>query len=219
MKETGFSPTLKTVQENEEESVQWSVVEKSVSMAEQVFSHKHGLSEEDIVRNLIGDYQFFGVGQGRFTATAGLAKSGSLQEFRMFKDWLAVVKGHGAIEKAKLEQAKLPNYTSELNQRIQAFNLALQQQTRTASTGAFWCAIIKSLDRRPFFLTEGYISLSPQETSAGDVACTFLGSGLPFVLRSVGGGTWRLLGEAYVHKAMDGDPMGRDQKMEMFDIC
>jgi hypothetical protein len=46
-----------------------------------------------------------------------------------------------------------------------------------------------------------------------------LGGDLPFVLRPVGGGRWRLLGEAYMHKAMDGELMDKEQKMEMFDIC
>jgi hypothetical protein len=71
-----------------------------------------------------------------------------------FKEWLAAAKEYMAIKQAKLEQASLPEYTDELKQRVKDFDLALQQHLAVARTGAFWSALIKSLDRRPLYLRE-----------------------------------------------------------------
>lgn len=198
--ETGFPPTVKLVQRYDGSAVKWLVVEEFVSRGEQVFNHLHGLSEEDIARTLIEDYQVFGIGEGRITARHGRATSSCVRDYLKFKEWLTMAKEHMAIEQAKLEQASVPEYTDELKQRVRDFDLALRQHLALASTGAFWSALNMSLDRRPFYLREGYIGLSPRETSADDIVCIFLGRDLPFVLRLVGGGRWRLLGEAYVHK-------------------
>ena len=58
--------------------------------------------------------------------------------------------------------------------------------------------------RRMIMTTEGRIGLVPAETQQGDVVC-LLGLDVPFVLRKIGADTYIVIGEAYIHGAMDGE--------------
>ena len=58
---------------------------------------------------------------------------------------------------------------------------------------------------RSFFVTEkGYMGLGPIELCPGDITCILYGGIIPYVLRPLGDGYYRLLGEAYVHGMMEG---------------
>jgi len=66
---------------------------------------------------------------------------------------------------------------------------------------------------RKFFITEGgYFGLGPKDTRKGDRVAIFFGSNVPFVLREheweMGGRGWQLIGETYVHGAMEGEVIG-----------
>ncbi|KAI3395932.1 hypothetical protein diail_643 [Diaporthe ilicicola] len=55
---------------------------------------------------------------------------------------------------------------------------------------------------------EGYIGLGPAEAQENDIACVFLGSGTPVIIRAEKAeGTFRVIGEAYVHGTGDGEAL------------
>jgi len=59
--------------------------------------------------------------------------------------------------------------------------------------------------RRPFIFKKGFVGLGPEILQAGDVICIFFGAKLPYILRPYEDGTWRLVGEAFVHGIMYGE--------------
>lgn len=67
-------------------------------------------------------------------------------------------------------------------------------------------------------LINDYIGLGPPQATIGDVVVVFFGSHLPFVPRPVGAGQYRIIREAYVHNAMDGQLMDGEFITETFEI-
>jgi hypothetical protein len=62
------------------------------------------------------------------------------------------------------------------------------------------------LDRRLFVTRQGYLGIAPWTLREGDTVMIVPGSYVPFVFREWNeGGTWRLIGEAYVHGIMNGE--------------
>jgi hypothetical protein len=76
-----------------------------------------------------------------------------------------------------------------------------------------------ALQRRPIFGDDGRVGIGPDICQAGDVVCIFHGAKVPFVLRQVENGEYRLLGEAYVHGIMDGELMEGSPPTEIFVLC
>ena len=76
---------------------------------------------------------------------------------------------------------------------------------------SFVASFLQATRNRRFFVTEqGQMGLGPRLMRPGDLVCVLLGSGVPFVLREVGGGgsgdSWyELVGECYCHGIMDGE--------------
>jgi hypothetical protein len=68
--------------------------------------------------------------------------------------------------------------------------------------------------RRPFISMEGQPGIGPAHTQNGDVICIFLGGDIPFIIRDNGDGSYRLIGEAYVHGVMAGEAMEGDTVIE-----
>ncbi|KAI0469913.1 heterokaryon incompatibility protein-domain-containing protein [Xylariaceae sp. FL0804] len=70
----------------------------------------------------------------------------------------------------------------------------------------------------------GLIGLGPPATRAGDTVAILRGSTVPFVLRPVDDGSWRLVGDSYVHGIMEGEAVkalestGRDIQSCFVDI-
>jgi hypothetical protein len=62
----------------------------------------------------------------------------------------------------------------------------------------------KSLGRLPF-ITKGHLGLSSVHIVSGDIIAVFLGSQVPFVLRSHSEGKYQVISEAYVDGIMDGE--------------
>jgi len=60
--------------------------------------------------------------------------------------------------------------------------------------------------RRRFFICgqQGLFGVGPEETRKGDVVCLLLGGRVPYVLRPLENGNYRLIGECYLHFMMDG---------------
>jgi hypothetical protein len=54
----------------------------------------------------------------------------------------------------------------------------------------------------------GHMGIVPQQANIGDSVAVLLGCTVPLVLRSANqGSAWKLLGESYVHGAMEGEVM------------
>lgn len=73
----------------------------------------------------------------------------------------------------------------------------------------------KMHDRRPFRTSSGRLAIGPDHARKGDSVWIFPGADVPFVLRDVGSGWWKVVGEAYVHGIMDGEMMARDLKEQV----
>lgn len=70
--------------------------------------------------------------------------------------------------------------------------------------------------RRPFLTSSGFVGLCPWNVAIGDVLCIFLGGKTPYAVRPAAHGTYRLVGEAYVHGIMFGEFMkGEPEVREM----
>jgi len=75
------------------------------------------------------------------------------------------------------------------------------------------------LERRLFRSVQGYVGLAPVNAQPGDIICLFFGSYLPHVLRPALKDKYRLVGEAYVHRIMDGELMKSAVSLETFELC
>lgn len=64
--------------------------------------------------------------------------------------------------------------------------------------------------RRLFGTENGRMGLGPAAAKVGDSIAILLGCSTPMVLRETGGG-WQLVGECYVHGAMQGELLGGDE--------
>jgi hypothetical protein len=72
----------------------------------------------------------------------------------------------------------------------------------------------------PFSTDSGYLGLAPQGSIAGDAVWIVQGGKVPFVLRPTGEGSFRFVGEAYVHGRMFGEmaEVAKAQNLPMQDI-
>jgi hypothetical protein len=66
--------------------------------------------------------------------------------------------------------------------------------------------------KRPFLSQMGYVGLGPAYTRPGDVIVVLTGASLPFIVRPVERGKFRLLGECYCDGIMDGEIVERRTK-------
>jgi hypothetical protein len=60
-------------------------------------------------------------------------------------------------------------------------------------------------ERRICITGKGYFGTIPREAEEGDVIAIFFGLRIPFVLRPLAGGRYKLVGPCYVHGIMDGE--------------
>jgi len=73
--------------------------------------------------------------------------------------------------------------------------------------------------RRPFLSENGYVGVGPAQMQTGDIAVVILGADLPYILRPVDKGRFVLIGDTYVHGAMDGEIIGKGSAAETFEIA
>jgi hypothetical protein len=71
-------------------------------------------------------------------------------------------------------------------------------------------------NQRPFISVQGYVGLAPDHVREGDVVVIFVDAKLPHVLRDNGNGTYRLVGEAYVHGVMNGELLDNDEEIKEY---
>jgi hypothetical protein len=65
-------------------------------------------------------------------------------------------------------------------------------------------------ERRTCITGERYFGTIPGEAEEGDLIAIFFGLRIPFVLRPLVGGTYKLIGPCYVHGIMDGEGLRRN---------
>ncbi|KAF2730639.1 HET-domain-containing protein [Polyplosphaeria fusca] len=60
-------------------------------------------------------------------------------------------------------------------------------------------------NRRIVITKNGRIGVVPGLTRVDDVCCIFLGATTPFIIKPASNGTYKLIGDAYIHDTMDGE--------------
>jgi hypothetical protein len=70
--------------------------------------------------------------------------------------------------------------------------------------------------KRPFLTVKGFLGLCAGEIEDGDTIVIFLGGKFPYILRDNGDGTFKFIGEAYVHGIMFGEFMDGYVDMQQF---
>lgn len=73
--------------------------------------------------------------------------------------------------------------------------------------------------RRPFRTTKGRFGIGPCRMLPGDRIYTLLGVDVPYILRPEIDGRLRLVGEAYVHRIMDGEAIEAGLAMNVIGVC
>jgi Heterokaryon incompatibility protein (HET) len=98
----------------------------------------------------------------------------------------------------------------------------VEEFKRNPRLGAYQIGMGNQFARRPFLADDGWVGLAPSMAEVGDVVVMFLGVRVPFVISEYssehGARGWRLVGEAYVHGAMDGQTMSMGLAPETFDL-
>lgn len=78
----------------------------------------------------------------------------------------------------------------------------------------------RNIGRRPFLTEKGYVGVGPEQIEKGDIAAVILGAELPYILRPADNlGGLVLIGDAYVHGAMDGEIIEKGLASETFEIA
>jgi hypothetical protein len=65
----------------------------------------------------------------------------------------------------------------------------------------------RSLGRTVIFCDDKRVGLAPQGTIVGDEIWIFVGAATPFAIRRIDGGSYKLIGNCYVHGVMQGELM------------
>jgi hypothetical protein len=74
------------------------------------------------------------------------------------------------------------------------------------------CVALQASTPQCLVLEDGTLCITNLDVKVGDIAVVFLGFKYPFLLRSVEGGTFRLLGPMYVHGIMNGEGLAREER-------
>ena len=73
--------------------------------------------------------------------------------------------------------------------------------------------------RRRFSVTRsGFVGLCPEISQHGDFVVILYGSAVPFVIRPVGSGQYRLVGECYIHGIMNGEAVKKHKELGKDDV-
>ncbi|KAK3114756.1 hypothetical protein LTR53_006599 [Teratosphaeriaceae sp. CCFEE 6253] len=101
------------------------------------------------------------------------------------------------------------------------FSVLEDLDSRESSATLFASSRRVKADVRVLGITrQGYLCTSAVEMEAGDQVWILRGGGTPFLLRPGAEGRYRLIGEAYVHGAMDGEGLkGVDVKWQRVEIA
>ena len=87
-------------------------------------------------------------------------------------------------------------------------HITSEPMPRIIPPGYFIFAARVRIKRKIFCTTKGFIGICPEWAKPGDSLCFIDGGHVPFVLRAVGDGYFRLVGESYCHGMMSGQIAG-----------
>jgi hypothetical protein len=101
-----------------------------------------------------------------------------------------------------------------------------QSERMSAATSLQLVLIRGSMGRKFCALEKGYIGLVPPFAQKGDFLCVVLGVQTPLVMRRLesttqeqGGTRYHLVGEAYIHRLMDGEALALERETEFLEIA
>lgn len=75
------------------------------------------------------------------------------------------------------------------------------------------------IERRLFRTSNGYLGLTGRSMKVDDAICVIAGAAVPFVLRKRVDGNYDMIGEAYVHGAMNGETVTEGSKWEKITLA
>jgi len=76
---------------------------------------------------------------------------------------------------------------------------------KTTTMISYYNMMAHQVSRRPFATQKGFVGLAPSHVQKGDVVVIFQGAKFPYTLRRNSNGTYRLVGETYLHGVMYGE--------------
>lgn len=97
------------------------------------------------------------------------------------------------------------NWSSSGNISVPASEVEAEDIIGDASR--YTSALTPMLHRRLFVTSTGHLGLGPAGMMSGDVVVVLFGGRVPYVLRRVGDGYWRFVGECYVDGFMHGEAL------------
>lgn len=81
-----------------------------------------------------------------------------------------------------------------------------------------WSVLNDPKVRSIFATKTGYLGMGPATANPGDIVCVLATASVPHVLRKMGEGKYRFIGEAYVHGIMDGEFKPNPSDLQSFNI-
>ncbi|KAK4215144.1 hypothetical protein QBC37DRAFT_419730 [Rhypophila decipiens] len=145
------------------------------------------------------------------TIRPGLMSRATSASEESFQSVLAVLEGIGQATAPGVENG-IENWSVTLGQHLQGLI-------------AYGSKVYMPSCSRPFLTCRGWVGRGPAEMKAGDVVVILWGCRLPIVLRPCGGDAddqkYQLVGDAYIHKLMDGEFVQGDVEREerTFQLC
>lgn len=115
-------------------------------------------------------------------------------------------------------EALLPALAPVLRERVEADQDASVRLYLERFTPSVFLNLVgkRSIGRRAFRTSKGYLGLGPQHLQSGDHVVILHGSTVPFILRKIDDDKFTLIGEAYVHGIMDGGGMTNETEPDDF---
>ncbi|KAL5118163.1 hypothetical protein ACEQ8H_003998 [Pleosporales sp. CAS-2024a] len=109
----------------------------------------------------------------------------------------------------------LPEYKQRAAELVELGNTRLEQDHVSRNTGTMYRVRMQEMaGKRPFISHIGYVGMGPRYMRAGDRIAIFNGASVPFIVRPVDQGRFRLMGECYCDGIMFGEYIKQGGKMQ-----
>jgi hypothetical protein len=168
------------------------IMSSELDQSRQIYQREmtFAISLKTLIERLQGEYDSETVA---YTLTAGFAS-----DFGVVEDHGAHIAEFKAFLAWDLEQIELTNENT--------IPPPLSLESPEARAAASYLELFADVtDHRRLFKTEtGALGLGPEAMREGDIVTVLFGGNVPYVLRPVGDGHYRLVGECYFHSVMGG---------------
>ncbi|KAH7068440.1 heterokaryon incompatibility protein-domain-containing protein [Paraphoma chrysanthemicola] len=122
-------------------------------------------------------------------------------------------------------QMQSPSLASFCEYKSRAAEVDMMGEERASDTDArgnigslYRIRMLELAGKSPFLSKIGYVGMGPTYMRPGDIVTVLCGATIPFVIRPVAGGKYRLIGECYCDGIMDGEIVELRGKQGMEDI-